>query len=216
LGATFDGTGTNFALFSEAADKVELCLFDADRRETTVEMTEVDGFVWHCYLPEIQPGQLYGYRVHGTYDPSQGLRCNSSKLLLDPYAKAVHGHLDWAQPLFSYNFGDPSSRNDDDSAPHMMLGVVTNPFFDWGNDSQLGIPYHDTVIYEAHVKGLTNLHPEIPENQRGTYAGVAHPAVIAHLKKLGVTALELMRATLDPRSKSSRQWSGHFTRPTSK
>ncbi|WP_334171066.1 glycogen debranching protein GlgX [Sinomonas sp.] len=192
LGATFDGTGTNFALFSEAASKVELCLFDAERNETRVELAEVDGFVWHCYLPDVQPGQLYGYRVHGEYDPSKGLRCNPNKLLLDPYAKAVHGQPEWSQPLFSYNFGDPSSRNDEDSAPHMMLGVVTNPFFDWGADAQLRIPYHDTVIYEAHVKGLTELHPEVPENQRGTYAGVAHPAVVAHLKKLGVTALELM------------------------
>ncbi|WP_336857655.1 glycogen debranching protein GlgX [Sinomonas albida] len=192
LGATFDGTGTNFALFSEAATKVELCLFDDERNETRVELTEVDGFVWHCYLPDIQPGQLYGYRVDGPYDPGQGQRCNPTKLLLDPYAKAVHGQIDWAQPLFSYNFGDPESRNDEDSAPHMMLGVVTNPFFEWGHDAQLRVPYHDTVIYEAHVKGLTKLHPEIPENQRGTYAGVSHPAVIAHLKKLGVTALELM------------------------
>ncbi|MDQ4501914.1 glycogen debranching protein GlgX [Sinomonas sp. ASV322] len=192
LGATFDGTGTNFAIFSEAAANVELCLFDAERRETRAPMTEVDGFVWHCYLPDIQPGQLYGYRVHGSYDPEQGQRCNPSKLLLDPYAKAVHGQLDWAQPLFSYTFGDPMSRNDEDSAPHMMLGVVTNPFFDWAGDTQLKVPYHETVIYEAHVKGLTQLHPEVPENQRGTYAGVAHPAVVAHLKKLGVTALELM------------------------
>ncbi|GHG46616.1 glycogen operon protein GlgX homolog [Sinomonas cellulolyticus] len=192
LGATFDGKGTNFAIFSEAAESVELCLFDQDRHEERITMTEVDGFVWHCYLPNVQPGQLYGYRVHGTYDPSTGQRCNPNKLLLDPYAKAVMGQPDWAQPLFSYTFGDPASRNDEDSAPHMMLGVVTSPFFDWQGDSQLRVPYHRTVVYEAHVKGLTEQHPEVPEELRGTYAGVAHPAVVNHLTKLGVTALELM------------------------
>ncbi|ASN52569.1 glycogen debranching protein GlgX [Sinomonas sp. R1AF57] len=192
LGATFDGTGTNFALFSEGAEKVELCLFSARRKETRVQMTEVDGFVWHCYLPNVQPGQLYGYRVHGPYDPDSGARFNPSKLLLDPYAKAVMGQPDWAQPLFSYNFGDPRSRNDEDSAKHQMLAVVTNPFFDWQGDAQLRIPYHRTVIYEAHVKGLTQLHPDVPEELRGTYAGVAHPSVVNHLTKLGVTAIELM------------------------
>ncbi|MDP9885795.1 glycogen operon protein [Sinomonas atrocyanea] len=192
LGATFDGTGTNFAIFSEAAEKVELCLFDEERNEQRFTLTEVDGFVWHCYLPHVQPGQLYGYRVHGGYDPGTGQRCNPNKLLLDPYAKAVMGQPDWAQPLFSYNFGDPNSRNDEDSAPHMMLGVVTSPFFDWQGDSQLRVPYHRTVVYEAHVKGLTEQHPEVPEELRGTYAGVAHPAVVNHLTKLGVTALELM------------------------
>ena len=192
LGATFDGTGTNFALFSERAERVELCLLADDLSETRIELTEVDGYVWHCYLPQVQPGQKYGYRVYGEYDPDKGNRFNSSKLLMDPYAKAIQGQIDWDPALFSYNFGDPMSRNDTDSAPHTMHGVVINPFFDWDGDRQLRIPYHESVIYEAHVKGLTELHPEVPEEQRGTYAGVSHPAVIEHLKKLGITAVELM------------------------
>ncbi|WP_066042739.1 glycogen debranching protein GlgX [Herbiconiux solani] len=198
LGATFDGSGTNFALFSEAAARVVLCLFDDDPAspgalvETQVEMTEVDAYVWHAYLPQVQPGQRYGYRVHGEYDPETGQRCNPNKLLLDPYAKATSGEIDWDQSLFSYTFGDPDSRNDEDSAAHMMLGVVINPFFDWSGDRNLRIPYSESVIYEAHVKGLTELHPAVPEEQRGTYAGVANPAIIDHLLKLGVTAIELM------------------------
>ncbi|MDO5617350.1 glycogen debranching protein GlgX [Kocuria sp.] len=193
LGATYDGAGTNFALFSEAAERVELCLFDEDDNETRIELTAVDGYVWHCFLPEIQPGQRYGYRVHGPWDPATGHRCNPAKLLLDPYAKAVDGFVrEWGQPLFSYNFGDPDSFNDQDSAQLMMKGVVINPFFDWEGDRSPDRDYHKSVIYEAHVKGLTQLHPEVPENLRGTYAGVAHPAVISHLKKLGITAIELM------------------------
>ncbi len=191
LGATFDGSGTNFALFSEAAEKVELCLFD-DGVETRIPLTEVDAFIWHAYLPTVQAGQLYGYRVHGAYDPENGARANASKLLLDPYAKATSGDIDWDQSLFAYNFGDEDSQNNDDSASHMMLGVVVNPYFDWSGESAPNIAYNDTVIYEAHVKGLTATHPDIPEEQRGTYAGIAHPAVIDHLKKLGVTAIELM------------------------
>ncbi len=192
LGATFDGTGTNFALYSNVAERVELCLFDADRAETRVELTEVDAKVWHCYLPQVEAGQRYGYRVHGPYDPTRGLRCNPAKLLLDPYAKATEGTIDWGQSLFSYTFGDEHSVNDDDSAPHMMLGVVTNPFFDWTGDRTLNVPYNESLIYEAHVKGLTQLHPDVPEAMRGTYAGLIHPAVIAHFKRLGVTAVELM------------------------
>ena len=197
LGATFDGSGTNFALFSEVAERVELCLFDADGpgdeyRETRVELTEVDAYVWHCYLPAVQPGQRYGYRVHGPWDPEQGLRCNPNKLLLDPYAKATSGDIDWDQALFGYDFGDPDSRNDDDSAAHMTLGVVINPFFDWEGDRRPNRPYDESVIYEAHVKGLTQLHPDVPEELRGTYAGLAHPAVTNHLTHLGVTAIELM------------------------
>jgi glycogen operon protein len=192
LGATYDGSGTNFALFSEAAEKVELCLFDGDGTETRIELAEVDAYVWHAYLPQVQPGQRYGYRVHGAYDPEKGCRANPNKLLLDPYAKATSGEIDWDQSLFSYNFGDPDSRNDEDSAAHMTYGVVINPFFDWSGDRKLRIPYNESVIYEAHVKGLTELHPDVPEEQRGTYAGVAHPAVIAHLNKLGITAIELM------------------------
>ncbi|HEY3531348.1 MAG TPA: glycogen debranching protein GlgX [Nocardioides sp.] len=192
LGATFDGVGTNFAVFSEVAEQVELCLFDDARKETRLPMTEVDAFVHHCYLPSVQPGQRYGYRVHGTYDPTTGLRCNPAKLLLDPYAKATVGDIDWDQSLFGYDFGKPDSRNDDDSGAHMTLGVVINPFFDWEGDRRLNTPYADSLIYEAHVKGLTELHPDVPEAERGTYAGLAHPSVIEHLTRLGVTAIELM------------------------
>lgn len=192
LGATYDGNGTNFALFSEGAEKVELCLFDEDGNETCVVLRDVDAFVWHAYLPNVQPGQRYGYRVHGPNDPASGKRFNPSKLLLDPYAKAVDGQIEWGQPVFGYNFGDPDSFNDEDSAAHMMKGVVINPFFDWAGDRLPKTPYAETVIYEAHVKGLTQLHPDIPEEIRGTYAGIAHPAVIEHLKKIGITAIELM------------------------
>jgi glycogen operon protein len=192
LGATFDGNGTNFALFSEAAERVELCLFDEAGDETRVDLMEVDAYVWHAYLPNIAPGQRYGFRVHGEYDPASGKRFNPNKLLLDPYAKAVEGQVEWDQAVFGYDFGDPDSRNDDDSGPHMMKGVVVNPFFDWGGDRLPKVPYSETFIYEAHVKGLTQLHPAIPEEIRGTYSAIAHPAIIEHLKKLGITAIELM------------------------
>jgi isoamylase len=192
LGASFDGVGTNFALFSEVAEKVELCLFGADGTEQRIELTEVDAYVWHCYLPAVRPGQRYGYRVHGPWDPAHGLRCNPAKLLLDPYARATTGEIDWDESLFGYHFGDPDSRNDDDSSGHMMHGVVTDPYFDWDGDRRLEVPYADTVIYEAHVKGLTHLHPEVPESLRGTYAGLADPAIIEHFHRLGVTAVELM------------------------
>jgi len=192
LGATYDGSGTNFAIFSEAAERVELCLFDDAGVETRIDVRESDAFIWHCYLPHAQPGQRYGYRVHAEYNPDEGKRANSNKLLLDPYAKATSGTIDWNPALFSYNFGDPDSRNDEDSAPHMMLGVVVNPFFDWQGEQPLHTPYNESLIYEAHVKGLTQLQDAVPEQQRGTYAGVAHPSVIEHLQKLGVTAIELM------------------------
>jgi isoamylase len=192
LGATYDGSGTNFALFSEVAERVELCLFDADGTETKVEFREQDGLVWHAFLPSVEPGQRYGYRVHGPYDPAKGQRCNPTKLLLDPYAKAIDGTFDWDQSLFSYNFGDPDSRNDDDSAAHMPKSVVINPFYDWGTDRPPKRQYNETVIYEAHVKGLTEQHPEIPDETRGTYAAIAHPVMIDHLKSMGITAIELM------------------------
>ena len=192
LGATFDGSGTNFALFSEGAERVELCLFGDRGKETRIEMRDVDAFVWHVYLPTVQPGQRYGYRVHGPNDPANGQRFNPNKLLLDPYAKAVEGQVQWGQEVFGYDFGDPDSRNDEDSAHAMMKGVVVNPFFDWAGDRQPKTPYAETVIYEAHVKGLTELHPEIPEEIRGTYSAIAHPAIIEHLKHIGVTAIELM------------------------
>ncbi|MDQ6875270.1 MAG: glycogen debranching protein GlgX [Actinomycetota bacterium] len=192
LGATYDGTGTNFTLFSEVAEQVELCLFDTDGTETRFDLPEVDGYVWHGYLPGIVPGQRYGFRVHGSYDPEHGTRCNPSKLLLDPYSKAVDGDIDWDESLFGYQFADHSARNDLDSAPHMMKSVVISPFFDWDNDRHPRTPYNETVIYEAHVRGLTMAHPDIPEDMRGTYAALSHPVMIDHLRKLGVTAIELM------------------------
>ncbi|HEX6877969.1 MAG TPA: glycogen debranching protein GlgX, partial [Nocardioidaceae bacterium] len=192
LGATYDGSGVNFALFSEVAERVELCLIDEDGKETRVDMPEMDGFVHHVYLPGVQPGQRYGFRVHGPYDPSQGHRCNPAKLLLDPYAKAVEGQVDGDESLFSYSFKNPKKFNDADSLGHTMLSVVINPFFDWGYDRTPDHEYHESVIYEAHVKGLTETHPAIPEDIRGTYAAIAHPAMIEHLTSLGVTAVELM------------------------
>jgi len=192
LGATYDGSGTNFALFSEVAERVDLCLFDDDGHETRVRLPERDAFVWHGYLPNISPGQRYGYRVHGPYDPAQGHRCNPNKLLLDPYAKAIDGRVDWDEACFSYKFDDPDALNESDSAPHMPKSVVISPFFDWDNDRSPRTPYNETVIYEAHVKGLTKTHPDIPEDIRGTYAALAHPVMLEHYKRIGITALELM------------------------
>jgi isoamylase len=192
LGATYDGAGTNFALFSEVAERVELCLFSARGKETRVTLTEVDGLVHHGYLPTVEPGQRYGFRVHGPYDPARGLRCNPSKLLVDPYSKALDGPVAWDEAVFGYPFGDPDSHSDTDSARYVPKSVVVNPFFDWGTDRSPRIPYHEAVIYEAHVRGLTVRHPEIPEALRGTYAGLAHPVMIDHLRGLGVTSVELM------------------------
>jgi glycogen operon protein len=192
LGATYDGTGTNFAIFSEVAEAVELCLFDPSGNEQKVQLHEQDAFVWHAYLPGVEPGQRYGYRVYGPYDPSRGLRCNPHKLLLDPYARAVDSDISWHPSLYAYDFDNPDEMSDLDSAPHMAKGVVVNPYFDWGNDRRPDIPYHHSVIYETHVKGLTERHPEVPRDMRGTYAAIGHPAIIEHLKQLGVTAVELM------------------------
>ncbi|WP_315770220.1 glycogen debranching protein GlgX [Rhodococcoides kroppenstedtii] len=260
LGATYDGAGTNFALFSEVAEAVDLCLVEADGTETRIRLEEVDGYVWHAYLPSVQPGQRYGYRVHGPWNPGAGQRCDASKLLVDPYGKAFVGAFDGDRSLFSYDIDLPArtphipvtddiavipgaahdtapagsaaasktvdairdnaptaavvpdevdeatSAHDEqdeaadadshfpqhDSLGHTMLTVVVNPFFDWQNDRSPRRPYNETVIYEAHVKGMTMTHPDVPEDQRGTYAGLAHPAVIDHLTRLGVTAIELM------------------------
>lgn len=195
LGASYDGAGVNFALYSQVAQKVELCLFDEHDAETRIEMTEQNSYVWHNYVPGLQPGQRYGYRVYGPYDPMHGLRCNPNKLLLDPYAKAIEGNIDGDESLFSYWFKSPddtSAMNDLDSAAHTMKSAVINPYFDWGNDQHPYISYHDSVIYEAHVRGMTNLNMDVPPDIRGTYAGLAYPSVIEYLKKLGVTAIELM------------------------
>ncbi|MCZ2814365.1 MULTISPECIES: glycogen debranching protein GlgX [unclassified Modestobacter] len=191
LGATYDGTGTNFAIYSEVAEKIELCLFDEAGNEERIRLPEMDAYVWHAFLPGIQAGQRYGYRVYGPHDPAQGHRCNPHKLLLDPYAKAIDGQVDWDESVFGYHFAT-GEKNDDDSAAHMPKSVVVSPFFDWGMDRPPRTPYNKTVIYEAHVKGLTMTHPRIPEDLRGTYAGVAHPAIIEHLLELGITAIELM------------------------
>jgi glycogen debranching enzyme GlgX len=197
LGAEFDGTGTNFSIFSSIADGVELCLLgdvDDDTRadEVRVELTEVDGFVWHARLPDVRPGQRYGYRVHGPWNPRAGLWCNPTKLLLDPYAKCVEGEVDWSEACFGYDQDDHDRPNLDDSAPHVPLSVVSDPWFNWGNDRAPRTEMHETVIYETHVRGLSMRHPLVPEELRGTYAGLAHPAILEHLVSLGVTAVELM------------------------
>ncbi|MGC4959885.1 glycogen debranching protein GlgX [Gordonia sp. DT101] len=260
LGATYDGVGTNFSLFSEVATAVDLCLVDDAGTERRIRLEEVDGYCWHCYLPNVGPGQFYGFRVHGPYDPAQGLRCDPSKLLLDPYGKAFHGEFDGDASLFSYPMVDeepaevsaddgtaqanvvdstaggtdtaprgdsatgstrtPDTDTDDtetaaesvadtessltlttraptdmpqlDSLGHTMVSVVINPYFDWQSDRSPRRPYHQTVIYEAHVKGMTATHPDVPEHLRGTYAGLCHPVIIDHLQSLGVTAIELM------------------------
>jgi glycogen operon protein len=264
LGATYDGAGTNFSVFSEVATAVELCLISPEGSETRIRLDEVDGYVWHCYLPSISPGQRYGFRVHGPYDPTNGLRCDPSKLLVDPYGKSFFGEFDGDRSLYSYPIelpGDEDRTDDEatadtveqpvtevgdgvatapqqqqrqaeavapvepepepvepeeesvhdgnaidadfadpevpglpalDSLGHTMTSVVINPFFDWQHDRAPNRPYHETVIYEAHVKGMTATHPEVPEQLRGTYAGLAHPAIIDHLTDLGVTAIELM------------------------
>jgi len=201
LGATYDGAGTNFSLFSEIAESVDLCLIDERGNESRIRLDEVDGYVWHAYLPNITPGQRYGFRVHGPFDPAAGHRCDPSKLLLDPYGKSFDGDFSFDQALFSYdvNAVDPQGDTPNTATPpmvdslgHTMTSVVINPFFDWAFDRAPLTPYHETVIYEAHVKGLTQAHPGVPEGLRGTYAGLAHPAIIDHLKSLNVTALELM------------------------
>ncbi|MBA2751672.1 MAG: glycogen debranching protein GlgX [Actinobacteria bacterium] len=193
LGATYDGLGTNFSVFSEAAERVELCLFDDDGQETRIELSETTALCWHGYIPTVGPGQRYGFRVHGPNDPAWGHRCNPNKLLIDPYAKAIEGQVDWSEAVFPYKFKDHEDwGNNADSAPHMPKSVVVSPWFDWDNDRHPQTPYHETVVYELHVKGFTQRHPEIPEELRGTYAGLSHPAAVDYLANLGVTAIELL------------------------
>jgi isoamylase len=198
LGATWDGAGVNFALFSENATAVELCLFgagDSARETHKIRLVEHTDQVWHAYLPEVRPGQLYGYRVHGPYEPQRGHRFNPAKLLLDPYAKAIDGTVNWSDEVFAYRLGgerEDLAVDERDSAPHVPKCVVVDPAFSWGADECLKTPWHKTLIYELHVKGFTKLHPHVPEPLRGTYAGLAHPAAIEHLLSLGVSAVELM------------------------
>ena len=192
LGATFDGLGTNVAVFSDVAESVDVCVFDADGVETAVELPERSGSTFHGYLPDLTAGARYGLRVHGPYAPEKGLRCDPSKLLIDPYARAIDGFIDWHPAMFSYRFDDTAERNTDDSGPFAPKCLVVNPYFDWERDSALNTPWSDTVIYETHVKGSTQTHPEIPDELRGTYAGLVHPAFLDHLTGLGVTAVELL------------------------
>src|SRR5438132_6919921 len=192
LGASFDGTGTNFALYSEVAEAVDLCLFDDEGQERRVALEEVDALSWHAYLPNIEPGQRYGYRVRGPYAPERGARCNPSKLLLDPHPRAIEGQMLWNPACYSYELGNEGSINTTDSAPYDLRSVVHSPYFERRNDRPPESPLHETVIYEAHVKGMTRSHPDVEEELRGTYAGIAHPAVVEHLQTLGVTAVELM------------------------
>jgi isoamylase len=195
LGATWDGRGTNFAIFSQQASGVVLCLFDLEERELRVPLMETSAFVWHGYLPGIGPGQRYGYRVDGPYHPAQGQRFNAAKLLIDPYAKAIDGDVDWGPEVLAYEL---DAKDQDlipshtDSASRVPKAVVIDETFDWGMDRAPRIPWHETVIYETHVKGFTMTQPGIPEELRGTYSGLAHPAAIEHLLMLGVTAIELM------------------------
>ncbi len=193
LGATYDGFGTNFSLFSEVAERVELCLFDKNNHETRILFTEVTGNCWHCYLPTVEPGQHYGFRVYGPWNPEHGQRCNPAKLLLDPYAKAIDGRVNWHQAIFPYSFEQGHEAiSEEDSAPFVPRSVVHQPYFDWSGDRKLNTPWHKTVIYETHVRGLTISHPDVPKELRGTYAGLSHPSIIAYLKQLGITAIELM------------------------
>src|SRR5436190_9553151 len=197
LGASWDGRGTNFALFSANAEKVELCLFDAQgRRELErIELPERSEDVWHGYLNDVAPGQLYGYRVYGPYAPEQGHRFNPNKIVLDPYAKSIGRDVHWADALFGYGLGDPEadlSYDERDNAAYAPLAVVIDPAFTWGDDRPPRTPWHQTIIYELHVKGFTQLHAEVPERLRGTYAGLASEAAIRHLTQLGITAVELL------------------------
>ena len=192
LGASFDGEGTNFSVYSESAEWVELCLFDDAGHETRVTLPEQTAYCHHGYVPGVTPGQRYGYRVHGVWDPASGRRANPAKLLLDPYAQAIEGRVRWSPAVWAHREHDPDRPDRRDSAPFVPRSVVVQSTFDWGDDRPPRRPIHQTVIYETHVRGLTMLHPDVPEALRGTYAGMAHPSVIGHLVELGVTAVELL------------------------
>lgn len=193
LGAHYDGAGVNFAVFSEVADRIDLCLFgDRGGSETRVRLPEVTNFVHHGYVPGLEPGQRYGFRVHGPWNPAAGQRCNPAKLLLDPYAKAITGQIDWGPTVYGHVGHSPELIDRSDSARHMPRSVVTSPWFDWGDDRPLRIPLDETVVYETHVRGLTMTHPDVPPELRGTYAGLTSPPIIDHLRSIGVTAVELL------------------------
>jgi isoamylase len=193
LGATWDGRGTNFAVFSEVAEAVDLCLFDDADRETRIRLPERTAFCWHGYLQGVRPGQRYGFRVHGPWNPSQGQRCNPAKLLVDPYAKSIIGDVEWNDAVFPYPLGGDDLQPDDrDSAAYVPKSVVIDDSFDWGRDRAPGRKLHETVLYEVHVKGFTKRRHDIPEHLRGTYAGLAHPGSVDYLASLGVTAVELL------------------------
>ncbi len=192
LGARHDGTGASFSVYSSVADAVDLCLFDAAGTETRWSLEPGEGYRWQGYLPGVAPGQRYGYRVHGPWDPPAGARCNPAKLLLDPYARVIDGGVQWNPAVFGHVAGDPDRPDPADSAPYVPRSVVSGGGFDWGDDRPPGRPLADSIIYELHVKGFTRRHPEVPSALRGTYAGLAHPAAIAHLRRLGVTAVELL------------------------
>ncbi len=193
LGASYNGEGTNFSLFSEAATRVQLCLFDDSGAEQAIDLHEVTAFCWHCYLPGVKAGQLYGFRIHGPWDPGQGYWCNPAKLLLDPYAKAVDGDWNWNEAMFPYHFDNPeSSKNDVDSAPFMPKSVVVDDRFDWEGDAPPRTPWHQTIVYETHVKGFTKCQTKLPDHVRGSYGGVANPVSVDYFKQLGITAVELL------------------------
>ena len=192
LGCSYDGIGVNVSVFSDIAEAVEICLFDDDGNETRLELPERTGPRWHGYLPDVSPGQRYGLRVHGPWQPHEGARCNPAKLLIDPYARAIAGEVQWDPAVYGHRFDEPDLPDTADSAPFVPLGVIVNPWFDWEGDQLLRTPLSDTIIYETHVKGATQRHPDIEPELRGTYAGIAHPAFVEHLTGLGVTAVELM------------------------
>ncbi|HTU25780.1 MAG TPA: glycogen debranching protein GlgX [Pirellulales bacterium] len=198
LGATWDGSGTNFAIYSENATKVELCLFDSaesDKETVRIALPEQTDMVWHVYLPDVAPGQIYGYRVDGPYKPSEGHRFNPNKVLLDPYAKAIARATRWSDEMWGYKLGDPQadlSFDERDNARFAPLAAVLDEAFTWGDDRPPHNPWNKTLIYEMHVKGFTQLHPDVPEKQRGTYAGIGSDASIRYLKSLGITAVELL------------------------
>ena len=193
LGATYDGYGVNFSLFSEVAERVQLCLFDESGHETQVDLPERTAFCWHGYIHGLSPGQRYGYRVHGPWEPAQGHLCCPAKLLLDPYTKAIEGQIRWDPAVFSATNAEGNAPPSNvDSAAHVPKSIIADTQFDWEDEQWPDTPWHETIIYEMHVKGFTARYPNIPESLRGTYAGLAHPAAIEHLRQLGITAVELL------------------------